>query len=458
MSKNNKLVNLINHLKTQGFVYQGSEIYGGLANTWDYGPLGSLLLNNIKNEWIKYFIHNEENNFLIDAKILMNPEVWKTSGHVGNFSDPLIENKINNKRYRADHLIEEFDPLMKIETLSEIEMENFIKRNITKYEGVATDWTSIRKFNLMFETYQGILEDSKNKIYLRPETAQAIFVNFKNILRTTRTKIPFGVGQIGKSFRNEVTPGNFIFRTREFEQMELEYFVHPNDSDKAFEYYLKKCYEFLIFLGIKKDLLKIRKHAKEELSHYSSATSDIEFKFDFGWGELLGVANRGDFDLSSHSKATNEELSYFDSIENITYIPHVIEPSMGLDRLALAILTSSYEEETLEVDSRVVLKLNKFLVPYQIAVLPLVKKFSEESKELVKWLKQHNFRTTYDESASIGKRYRRQDAIGTFFALTYDYQSAENQSFTIRNRDTMEQIRINKIDLISYLTKELNGI
>lgn len=458
MNKKNNFNDLVNHLKTQGFVYQGSEIYGGLSNTWDYGPLGSILLQNIKQEWIKYFIYLEENNHLLDAKILMNSEVWKTSGHVANFSDPLIENKINNKRYRADHLIEKFEPNIKVENMSFEEMENFIKENIFEYEGSKTDWTSIRKFNLMFETYQGILEESKSKIYLRPETAQAIFINFRNILRTTRSKIPFGVGQIGKSFRNEVTPGNFIFRTREFEQMELEYFTRAEDSIKDFEYYLNKCYKFLILLGIKKDLIRIRKHEKEELSHYSSATSDIEFKFEFGWGELLGVANRGNFDLKAHSNATKEDLSYFDPNINESFIPHVIEPSIGLDRLMLAILTSSYEEEKLENDLRIVLRLNKKIVPYQIAILPLVKKFTSESKEIVSILKKHGFRVIFDETSSIGKRYRRQDAIGTYFSLTFDYQSKEDKTFTLRNRDTMEQIRIKKDDLITYLNKEFNGI
>ncbi|MFV8418444.1 glycine--tRNA ligase [Mycoplasma sp. Sp48II] len=443
---------IVNHLKNSGFVFQGSEIYGGLSNTWDYGPLGALLKDNIANAWKKEFVLREGNNFLIDSKILMNPNVWVTSGHVSNFSDPLIENKVNGKRYRADKLIQEYDENIIPEKMTFEEMTQFVKDHIKEYEGEKTNWSEIKKFNLMFETSQGVIEGAKSKVYLRPETAQGIFVNFKNVQRTMRAKLPFGIAQVGKSFRNEVTPGNFIFRTREFEQMELEFFTKPEEANVWFDYYINKAYNFVQKLGIKQDSIRIRAHEPEELSHYSDATSDIEFKFPFGWGELLGVANRTNYDLTSHMKATGESLDYLDPETNTKVIPYVIEPSIGLDRLMLAIISDAYYEETLaENDSRVVLKFTYDLAPYKVAVLPLVKKLSETSKEIFASLIDQGISVTYDEAGSIGKRYRRQDAIGTYWCLTVDYDTLEDNCVTLRNRDTMEQVRVEISKLNEFL-------
>ncbi|MFV8477726.1 glycine--tRNA ligase [Mycoplasma sp. VS410B] len=443
---------IVNHLKNSGFVFQGSEIYGGLSNTWDYGPLGALLKDNIANAWKKEFVLREGNNFLIDSKILMNPNVWVTSGHVSNFSDPLIENKVNGKRYRADKLIQEYDENIIPEKMTFEEMTQFVKDHIKEYEGEKTNWSEIKKFNLMFETSQGVIEGAKSKVYLRPETAQGIFVNFKNVQRTMRAKLPFGIAQVGKSFRNEVTPGNFIFRTREFEQMELEFFTKPEEANVWFDYYINKAYNFVQKLGIKQDSIRVRAHEPEELSHYSDATSDIEFKFPFGWGELLGVANRTNYDLTSHMKATGESLDYLDPETNTKVIPYVIEPSIGLDRLMLAIISDAYYEETLaENDSRVVLKFTYDLAPYKVAVLPLVKKLSETSKEIFASLIDQGISVTYDEAGSIGKRYRRQDAIGTYWCLTVDYDTLEDNCVTLRNRDTMEQVRVEISKLNEFL-------
>ncbi|MFV8489167.1 glycine--tRNA ligase [Mycoplasma sp. 31_09] len=451
---NNKdsMQTIVNHLKNSGFVFQGSEIYGGLSNTWDYGPLGALLKDNISNAWKKEFVLREGNNFLIDSKILMNPNVWVTSGHVSNFSDPLIENKVNGKRYRADKLIQEYDENIIPEKMTFEEMTQFVKDYIKEYEGEKTNWSEIKKFNLMFETSQGVIEGAKSKVYLRPETAQGIFVNFKNVQRTMRAKLPFGIAQVGKSFRNEVTPGNFIFRTREFEQMELEFFTKPEEANDWFEYYINKAYNFVQKLGIKQESIRIRAHEPEELSHYSDATSDIEFKFPFGWGELLGVANRTNYDLTSHMKATGESLDYLDPETNTKVIPYVIEPSIGLDRLMLAIISDAYYEEMLaENDSRVVLKFTYDLAPYKVAVLPLVKKLSETSKEIFASLIDQGISATYDEAGSIGKRYRRQDAIGTYWCLTVDYDTLEDNCVTLRNRDTMEQVRVEISKLNEFL-------
>ncbi|MFV8470578.1 glycine--tRNA ligase [Mycoplasma sp. AA7A] len=451
---NNKdsMQTIVNHLKNSGFVFQGSEIYGGLSNTWDYGPLGALLKDNISNAWKKEFVLREGNNFLIDSKILMNPNVWVTSGHVSNFSDPLIENKVNGKRYRADKLIQEYDENIIPEKMTFEEMTQFVKDHIKEYEGEKTNWSEIKKFNLMFETSQGVIEGAKSKVYLRPETAQGIFVNFKNVQRTMRAKLPFGIAQVGKSFRNEVTPGNFIFRTREFEQMELEFFTKPEEANDWFEYYINKAYNFVQKLGIKQESIRIRAHEPEELSHYSDATSDIEFKFPFGWGELLGVANRTNYDLTSHMKATGESLDYLDPETNTKVIPYVIEPSIGLDRLMLAIISDAYYEEMLaENDSRVVLKFTYDLAPYKVAVLPLVKKLSETSKEIFASLIDQGISATYDEAGSIGKRYRRQDAIGTYWCLTVDYDTLEDNCVTLRNRDTMEQVRVEISKLNEFL-------
>ncbi|WP_406616760.1 glycine--tRNA ligase [Mycoplasmopsis adleri] len=437
-----KINNLVSHLKNTGFVFQGSEIYGGLANTWDYGPLGSLLKDNIEKMWKREFIFKEHNNFLIDSKILMNPQVWVTSGHVSNFNDPLIENRVNGKRYRADKLIQEIDPKIIPEKMSFEEMKNYLNKHLKEYDGAKCTWSDIRKFNLMFETYQGVTEDKKSAIYLRPETAQGIFVNFKNVQRTMRAKLPIGIGQVGKSFRNEVTPGNFIFRTREFEQMELEVFCHPTEANNTFKYYLNKAENFATFLGLSKENLRIRPHDKEELSHYSSATSDIEYLFPFGWGELLGVANRTDYDLKAHMEATKENLEYLDPITNEKLIPYVIEPSMGLDRLMFAILIDAYDEEKLENDERIVMHFKKEIAPYQVAILPLVKKLNNKANEIYEKLLEKGVSVIYDETGSIGKRYRRQDAIGTPHCLTVDFDTLENDTVTIRDRDTMEQIRL----------------
>ncbi len=452
-NKDKKMIDIVNHLKSVGFVFQGSEIYGGLANTWDYGPLGSILKDNIAKQWKNYFIHTEPNFYLIDSKILMNPQVWITSGHVLNFNDPLIENKINKKRYRADKLIQEINPNLIPEKMTFEEMQTFIKENLKTYENEKTDWSEIRKFNLMFETKQGVIEDSKNIIYLRPETAQGIFVNFKNVQRTTRAKLPMGIGQIGKSFRNEVTPGNFIFRTREFEQMEIEIFCHPNEAQYIYKKYIDKVKQFTTFLGIQEKNIRIREHEKEELSHYSKGTSDIEYLFPFGWGELLGVANRGDYDLSSHIKATKENLEYLDPLTNEKYIPYVIEPSIGLDRLMLAILIDAFEIEKNNNEERIILKLDKKLSPYKVAILPLMKNLSEEAKKIYNFLIENNILATYDETGSIGKRYRRQDAIGTPYCITIDFDTLNDQKVTIRDRDTMKQKRISIKNILKFINK-----
>ncbi|MDJ1647269.1 glycine--tRNA ligase [Mycoplasma phocimorsus] len=436
---------IIAHLKQMGFVFQGSEIYGGLSNTWDYGHLGVILKENIYNYWKNRYVLKEKNNFLIDTKILMHPNVWKTSGHLDNFSDPLIENKINNKRYRADKLIEEYNKEINVEAMNDADMYNWIIKNIKVHENSKCEWLPIRKFNLMFETAQGVVEGSKSTIYLRPETAQGIFINFKNMQRATRAKLPMGIAQKGKSFRNEVTPGNFIFRTREFEQLELEIFCEEKNANAIFNKYIKKSWEFLTELGIKESSIKTRIHGKEELAHYSSATTDIEFNFPFGWGELMGIANRTNFDLTSHSKATGENLFYLND-ENQKIFPHVIEPSIGLDRLMLAIICDAFEIE----GDRIILKFDKKIAPYKVAILPLTKKQSESAYKIYEELSSKGIPTIFDESGSIGKRYRRQDMIGTPICITYDYDS-NDESVTLRDRDTMEQKRINIKDIYKYL-------
>ncbi|WP_027334826.1 glycine--tRNA ligase [Mycoplasmopsis felifaucium] len=443
------ITTIVNHLKNTGFVFQGSEIYGGLANTWDYGPLGSILKDNIAKMWKRHFIFKEHNNFLIDSKILMNPQVWVTSGHVSNFNDPLIENRVNGKRYRADKLIQEIDPNIIPEKMTFEAMKQFLEENLKEYDNSKCIWSDIRKFNLMFETYQGVTEDKKSAIYLRPETAQGIFVNFKNVLRTSRAKLPIGIGQVGKSFRNEVTPGNFIFRTREFEQMELEVFCHPDKANETFDYYINKAASFVKKIGLSNDNIRIRKHDDEELSHYSSATSDIEYQFPFGWGELLGVANRTDFDLNAHMKATGENLEYLDPNTNEKFVPYVIEPSMGLDRLMLAIVIDAYDEEKIsEDDTRIVMRFNEEIAPYQVAILPLMKKLSGKANEIYEKLLDKGVLVVYDETGSIGKRYRRQDSIGTPKCVTIDFDTLENNTVTIRDRDSMEQIRVSIDELL----------
>ncbi|MEG0799285.1 MAG: glycine--tRNA ligase [Bacilli bacterium] len=450
------MLELVNFLKDMGYIYQGSEIYGGLANTWDFGPAGSLLKNNIKDAWIKRFIRIENNNVLLDSAILMNPKVWEASGHLSTFSDPLIDCKKCKSRYRADKLLEEAS----IDTthMNNEDLVNSIKdNNILCPNCKSNDFTNIRNFNLMFKTFQGVTEEAKNEVYLRPETAQGIFTNFSNVQRSMRLKVPFGIGQIGKSFRNEITPGNFIFRVREFDQMELEYFCKPGTEIKYFNYYKDICKEFLLSLGLEEDKLRLRDHTKEELSFYSNATTDIEYLYPFGWGELWGIASRTNYDLTVHSKASNKELSYIDPLTNEKYIPYVIEPSVGVERLFLAILSSSYIKETLDDGTqRELLRLKPSLAPYKVTVLPLVKKYHEDKAKLIYKELSNNFMCLYDDTGSIGKRYRRSDAIGTPYVVTIDDETINNDIVTIRNRDTMKQesININKIN--EYIIKNIN--
>ena len=444
---------LVNYSKQYGFIFQGSEIYGGLANSWDYGPLGRELKENIKKVWFKRFIQEEKNNYGLDSAIIMNPEVWVASGHVASFADPLVDCKKCKMRHRADKLIEDFTKGKETgDGWNNEKLENYIKdNNITCPNCGSNDFTPIRKFNLLFETHTGVVEDSTSKVYLRGETAQGIFVNFNNVQRTMRAKVPFGIGQIGKAFRNEITPGNFIFRTREFEQMELEFFCKPDTDLEWFEYWKKQCLNFLSDLGLKEENLRYRDHKKEELSHYSKATTDIEYNFPMGWGELWGIADRTNYDLSVHEEHSKEDLKYLDPETNEKYLPFVIEPSVGVDRLLLALLSDSYTEEELENDTREVLKIHRALAPYKVAVLPLVKKYHQEkAEEVYKELSKY-FMTSYDEAGSIGKRYRRCDAIGTPFCITIDDNTLENNTVTIRDRDTMEQITLNLDEIIDYI-------
>ena len=441
--------------KNRGFVYAGSEIYGGLSNTWDYGPLGVEFKNNVKKAWWKKFVQMSPYNVGLDAAILMNPQVWVASGHVGGFSDPLIDCKTCKARHRADKLIEEqcgFDPA----GWSDQQMMDYIREHkVACPECGGTEFTDIRKFNLMFKTFQGVTEDSKSEIYLRPETAQGIFVNFMNVQRTTRRKVPFGIGQIGKSFRNEITPGNFTFRTREFEQMELEFFCKPGTDLEWFKYWKDYCHQFLLSLGMKDENIRLRDHEQAELSHYSNATTDIEFLFPFGWGELWGIADRTNFDLTQHQTHSGKSCEYFDPETNEKYIPYVIEPSLGADRVALAFLCDAYDEEEVgEGDVRTVLRLHPALAPYKAAVLPLSKKLSEPARELWTKLADH-FMLDYDEAGTIGKRYRREDEIGTPFCITYDFESQEDGCVTIRFRDTMEQVRLPMDEVLSFIEERL---
>ena len=446
--------------KNRGFIFQGSEIYDGLANTWDYGPLGVEFKNNVKRAWWKKFIQESPYNVGVDCAILMNPQVWVASGHVAGFSDPLIDCKQCKTRHRADKLIEDFNKENNIEMivdgLSNDAMTAYIKeKNIPCPNCGGHDFTDIRKFNLMFKTFQGVTEDSKNEIYLRPETAQGIFVNFKNVQRTTRKKIPFGIGQIGKSFRNEITPGNFTFRTREFEQMELEFFCEPGTDLEWFHYWKDFCRNWLLSLGMKEENIRMRDHSKEELSHYSNATTDIEYKFPFGWGELWGIADRTDFDLKQHMEHAKEDLSYFDPVKNEKYIPYCVEPSLGADRVALAFLCDAYDEEEVgEGDVRTVLRLHPYLAPVKVAVLPLSKKLSDDAFKIYEDLCK-DFVCEFDETGSIGKRYRRQDEIGTPYCITFDFDSLEDNCVTIRERDTMQQVRISIKELNEYLKEKI---
>lgn len=447
---------LVSLCKQYGFIYQGSEIYDGLANTWDFGPIGAELKNNVKKAWMKKFIQEDPNNVGLDSAILMNPKVWEASGHIGTFSDPLIDCKHCKTRHRADKLVEDAG-VEDAGGMSHEELMNYIKEhNVVCPKCGKLDYTDIREFNLMFKTFQGVTEDSKSTIYLRPETAQGIFVDYLNVQRSMRLKVPFGIGQVGKSFRNEITPGNFIFRVREFEQMELEFFCKPGTELEWHAYYKDYCKNFLLQLGIHEDKLRLRDHSKEELSFYSNATTDIEYKFPFGYGELWGIASRTDYDLSQHQKYSKQNMEYLDPETNEKYIPYVIEPSVGVERIVLTVLCDAYEEETLEDGStREVMHFHPFLAPYKVAVLPLVKKYHGEKAQEVYRNLSKSFMTTYDETGNIGKRYRRQDVIGTPFCITVDDHTASDGTVTIRDRDTMEQITLPLEEVEAYITKKI---
>ena len=448
---------IVSLAKARGFVYPGSEIYGGLANTWDYGNLGVELKNNVKRAWWRKFIQENPYNVGVDCAILMNPQTWVASGHLGGFSDPLMDCKECHERFRADKIIEDFaaenniDLGGSVDAWSQEEMMNFIKDHQVPCPTCGKhNFTDIRQFNLMFKTFQGVTEDAKNTVYLRPETAQGIFVNFKNVQRTSRKKIPFGIGQIGKSFRNEITPGNFTFRTREFEQMELEFFCEPDTDLEWFAYWKQFCIDWLQTLGIKPEEMRVRDHEKEELSFYSKATTDIEFLFPFGWGELWGIADRTDYDLSRHAEVSGQDLTYFDDTKNTKYVPYVVEPSLGADRVVLAFLCAAYDEEELEGgDMRTVLRFHPALAPVKIGVLPLSKKLNEGAEKIYARLcKKYN--CEFDDRGNIGKRYRRQDEIGTPFCVTYDFDSETDGCVTVRFRDSMEQERVAIADLDAY--------
>ncbi|SDY42852.1 glycine--tRNA ligase [Tindallia californiensis] len=461
MSQEKSMEKIVAMAKNRGFVFPGSEVYGGLANTWDYGPLGVELKNNVKKAWWKKFIQQNPHNVGLDAAILMNPKTWEASGHVGGFSDPLMDCKECKSRFRADKIIE--DVLQKkadetpVDGWAPEKMKSFIEENqVSCPECGAKNFTDIREFNLMFKTFQGVTENSSTQIYLRPETAQGIFVNFKNVQRSSRKKIPFGIGQVGKAFRNEITPGNFTFRTREFEQMELEFFCKPGTDIEWFHYWSDFCKNWLLNLGLKEESIRMREHGQDELSHYSNATTDIEFRFPFGWGELWGIADRTDFDLKQHRDHSGTDFNYLDPATNEKYIPYCIEPSVGVDRVALAFLVDAYEEEAIsEKDSRVVLRLHPALSPFKAAVLPLTKKLSEEAEKLFSELSKE-YMIDYDEAGSIGKRYRRHDEIGTPFCITVDFDTLEDKAVTIRHRDSMDQERVSIDKLKTYLAEKLD--
>ena len=461
MKSEKSMEKVVSLCKSRGIIYPGSEIYGGLANTWDYGPLGVEFKNNVKKAWWKKFVQQSKYNVGLDSAILMNPEVWVASGHVGSFSDPLIDCKECKSRFRADKLIEDFyfeNNLgdINVDGWENEKVEELIKeKNICCPNCKKQNFTPIRRFNLMFKTFQGVTEDSKSEIYLRPETAQGIFVNFKNIARTSRKKIPFGIAQVGKSFRNEITPGNFTFRTREFEQMELEFFCKPGEDLEWYNYWKNYSFNWLLSLGMNEETLRLRDHEQEELSFYSKATCDIEFLFTFGWGELWGIADRTDYDLSRHIEVSGEDLRYIDPVTNEKYIPYCIEPSLGADRVALAFLCDAYDEEEIgEGDVRTVLRLHPALAPFKAAILPLTKKLSDKSDEIYDELSKY-FMIDTDVSGSIGKRYRRQDEVGTPFCITVDFDTLEDECVTVRFRDTMEQERIKISELKDFIEKSL---
>ena len=446
--------------KTRGFIFAGSEIYGGLANTWDYGPLGVELKNNVKKSWWKRFVQENKYNVGLDAAILMNPQTWVASGHLAGFSDPLMDCRECHERFRADKIIEDYcqekgiELPKPIDAFSQAEMKDFIEdNNIPCPTCGKHNFTDIRQFNLMFKTFQGVMEDAKNTVYLRPETAQGIFTNFVNVQRTSRKKLPFGIGQIGKSFRNEITPGNFIFRVREFEQMELEFFCKPGTDLEWFSYWRSFCRQFLLDIGLKEENIRLRDHDPEELCFYSKATTDFEFLFPFGWGELWGVADRTDYDLTQHQNVSGKDLSYFDPDTNEHYIPYVVEPSLGVERTVLSVLCDAYDEEVVDPeknDVRTVLHLHPFLAPVKAAILPLSKKLSEQAEAIYDDLSKY-FNVEFDEAGSIGKRYRRQDEIGTPLCITYDFDSENDHCVTVRDRDTMTQVRIPIQDLKKYI-------
>ena len=450
--------------KNRGFVFPGSEIYGGLANTWDYGPLGAELKKNIKNAWWKKFVQENPYNVGLDAAILMNPQTWVASGHLSGFSDPLMDCRECHERFRADKLIEDwcaengFELSKPIDAFSQSEMKDFVEEhNIPCPTCGKHNFTDIRQFNLMFKTFQGVTEDAKNTVYLRPETAQGIFVNFNNVQRTTRKKLPFGIGQIGKSFRNEITPGNFIFRVREFEQMELEFFCKPGTDLEWFDYWRSFCRDWLYSLNMKPENLRLRDHDPEELCFYSKATTDFEYRFPFGWGELWGVADRTDYDLTQHINTSGKNLEYFDQTTVEKYVPYVIEPSLGVERLFLALLTEAYDEEVIDAeknDTRVVLHFHPAIAPFKAAVLPLSKKLSDQAGEVFDTLSK-KFNVDFDDAGSIGKRYRRQDEIGTPYCITYDFDSVEDGCVTVRDRDTMEQVRLPISELTAFIESKL---
>ena len=452
---------IVNLCKARGFVYPGSEIYGGLANSWDYGPIGAELKKNIKDLWWQKFIRENKHNVGIEAAIIMNPQVWVTTGHVGGFSDPLIDCKSCKTRHRADKLIEEWsfqngEQISGLDGWSNEQLVNYInEHHIPCPDCGKTDFTDIRKFNLMFKTYMGVTEDAKSEVYLRPETAQGMFVNFRNVQRTTRAKMPMGIGQIGRSFRNEITPGNFIFRTREFEQMEMEFFCKPGTDLEWYAYWKDFCKNWLLSIGIKEENLRMREHSKEELSFYSKGTTDIEYLFPFGWGELWGIADRTDYDLSRHMEASKEDLTYLDPETNEKYVPYCVEPAVGVDRIFLTVLCDAYDEEEVgEGDVRTVLHIHPALAPFKVAVLPLSKKLSEPATKLYEQLLK-KFNVEYDEAGSIGKRYRREDEIGTPFCVTVDFDTLEDNQVTVRDRDTMEQVRIPIAELESYIENKI---
>lgn len=456
ITKENYLT-FVNHLKTHGFVFQNSEIYGGIANTWDYGPLGILIINNLKKYWLNFFITSEINNFQIDSKIIMNSKVWEASGHLKKFNDKFVENTLTNDRFRIDHLLKEHFPDFDFLQASPAEIDAKISQ-IKVHQNKKVAWSVVKEFNLMFETFQGIDVTKRNKVYLRPETAQGIFVNFKNVQKAMRVNVPFGIGQIGKSFRNEITPGNFIFRTREFEQMELEFFCSASQRDFYFDYYLQKMEQFLQFLGLDKNKIRLHVHKQEELAHYAKKTVDIEYQFIFGWGELWGICDRGSFDLTNHSRFSDEKFFYLDK-ENQKQIPVVIEPSVGVDRLLLAVLENSFLiENEGQKNQRLVLKIDKKIAPYKVAVLPLVDKYKNKATEIYHYLQKNDIVTTIDFTGSIGKKYRRQDAIGTPFCVTVDEKTELKNLVTIRKIETMEQIKeieiVNLVTLIKKMLKE----